>query len=67
VLIDPGKVQAAGAYMKPIVALTAHALKEEQDRCRQAGFDDHVSKPIHFQSLTNKLMALRPSQSILDL
>jgi PAS domain S-box-containing protein len=50
-------------YTKPVVALTAHALKEEQDRCLKAGFDDHVSKPIHFQSLTDKLMALRTGES----
>ncbi|UTH73605.1 PAS domain S-box protein [Chromobacterium sp. IIBBL 290-4] len=29
----------------PVIGLTAHALKEEQARCRAAGMVDHVTKP----------------------
>lgn len=35
----------------PIIALTAHALKDDQDRCLSAGMDAYVSKPIRTSQL----------------
>ncbi|SHN55510.1 response regulator [Desulfovibrio litoralis] len=39
----------------PIVALTAHALPAEKERCLNIGMNDHITKPIDISTLFNTL------------
>lgn len=52
-----GKLQAGG-YTGPVIALTAHAFKEEKDRCMAAGFAGYITKPINKTSLFNAVVGL---------
>ncbi len=48
---------AAGPRL-PIIALTAHALKGDLDRCLAAGMDAYISKPIHREELLRTIDSL---------
>jgi len=52
--------EAAIGRHTPIVAMTAHALKGDQDRCLAAGMDGYVSKPIHLQQLLEVIEGVLP-------
>ncbi|MDQ6979177.1 MAG: response regulator, partial [Mariprofundaceae bacterium] len=39
----------------PIIAMTAHAMMEEQERCREHGMNGHASKPIDVKALLEQL------------
>jgi signal transduction histidine kinase/DNA-binding response OmpR family regulator/HPt (histidine-containing phosphotransfer) domain-containing protein len=44
----------------PLLALTAHAMRGDRERCLEAGFDGYVSKPIRFQDLFDAIDELAP-------
>ena len=44
------------AHRLPVIAVTASALAEDQARCRQAGMDDIICKPLQVEHLQQALV-----------
>ena len=44
----------------PIVAVTAHALQDEEQKVRSAGMDDYLPKPVRLHALRDMLSKWAP-------
>ena len=49
--------QPTGTHL-PIIAMTAHALKGDRERCLAAGMDNYVAKPIRAEELFQAIDAI---------
>lgn len=48
----------------PIIAVTAHAFKEEIENCFQSGMNDYISKPYESEDLINKISKLITTKNL---
>ena len=48
----------------PIIAMTAHAMRGDRERCLESGMNDYVSKPISPASLLEAIHRVLPSSAV---
>ena len=48
----------------PVIAMTAHALKGDRERCLTAGMDGYISKPLNATSLYDLVESLAPADGV---
>ena len=61
VIRDPQS--AVRNHQLPIIAMTAHAMQSDREKCVEAGMNDYVSKPVSPQSLAEVLEKWLPKET----
>ncbi len=63
--IRRSRLKSASGELIPVIALTAHALSEDETKCKEAGMDEWVTKPFTRQDLSSILQKWLPKPLII--
>src|SRR6185503_4015355 len=55
--------KTTGAHL-PLVAVTAHAMKGDRDRCLAAGYDAYLTKPMSLPELLSTVRLVLPAEKV---
>jgi two-component system sensor histidine kinase/response regulator len=53
--------EASSGTRIPIIAMTAHAMKGDRERCLESGMDSYVSKPVSADELFRAIESFKPN------
>jgi signal transduction histidine kinase/DNA-binding response OmpR family regulator len=56
------RIEAGSGVRVPIVAMTAHAMPGDRERCLGAGMDDYVTKPISLSEIARVLSSIQAAR-----
>ncbi|MCG8619324.1 MAG: response regulator, partial [Desulfobacterales bacterium] len=57
------KIEEQTTHRTPVIALTAHALAGDKEKCIASGMDDHLGKPFNYEELRQTLIRWCPGRA----
>jgi signal transduction histidine kinase/ActR/RegA family two-component response regulator len=64
--VEATRILRSKGYTRPIVALTAHGLKEDRQRCLSVGCTDYLTKPIQRTHLVQVLERVAGNPTVMQ-